>query len=235
MKRIGRADSAGGFTLIELMIVVAVFAFIVIAILSLLKTANDNLQVDIPSGALENDARRLVEQIERMVLSSNSTQVTVSSDGTSMQFMVPVDYDADGDVLDNSFEIELGGFEEGVPTLGHWMRYRFVQNGAPNDVYAEGATGNINVNVGKDFVRDDSYAMGSIVFDTQGGWTLPWGAGMVCLNAGDRDGDVDGDGVADRLFTLSGSTLTINIWMMRIVGDNEPIMVNARSSIQLRN
>ena len=120
------------------------------------------------------------------------------------------------------------------------MRYAFVETGT----YDESAQDSVNVNIGKDFARDDSYSLGNLVFTSDGDdltfgtaddWTREWGAGMVVLRRGSYGADVDGDNVADPIFTLEGSRLTINIWMMRIVGNNKPLLINTRSTIALRN
>ena len=243
------AKLEAGTTLIEVMIVVVIFAVVMLGTMQVLNMANENLEVDIPQGDMENIGRRLVEQIERMVRSSGSGHITVGADGSWIEFQIPVDHDNDGDVLDRNFAIQWGSIEapnpplwpDGEPTPLHATRYRFLQT----RTYAEAAAGNTNVNLGRDFARDDTYALGNIVFDTlvsypggaavSGGWTSSFGTDMVILRNGAFGGDMDGDAVADPIFALNGSRLTINLWLMRIVGENEPILVNTRTTVLLRN
>ncbi len=218
-----------GVTLIEMMIVVTIFSVVVLGTFQVLTSVNDNLAVDIPLGDLENKGRRLVEQMERMIRPSSATQITVSSTNSWINFKVPVDHDADGDVLDDSFAIEWGAFEEGVPTLSNWTYYYFNVTGT----YFEGTSGNIDLN--RDGDKTDQFYMGDIIFWTQGGWTRRFGNGMVCVDYLTVNGDVNGDGTPDPIFTLDGNSVTVNLWMARVVADNQPILVNTRSTFPLRN
>jgi len=231
-RRIAAAE--GGSTLIEVMIVVAIFGLIVAGVMSVLKTANDNMAVDIPQGDMENIGHRLVEQIERMVRPSAATQITLpGGDGHAIQYMVPVDHDGDGDVLDDTFTIEWGAFEQGVPTLGNFMIYQFVPAAGANGTFTESANG---IDANRDGDLGDVFRRGYIEFETEDGWSRLFGEpNLVCVNNAGWGGDVNGDGTADPIFDLQGNRLTISIWLMRIVGDGEPVLVNVRSTVFLRN
>lgn len=164
-------------------------------------------------------------------------------------FMMPVDEDGDGDVLNDNLEIVWGNVrtegafadEEhldpvGKPNVTFKRIYRFVQT----DSYSE-ATRGVDVNLNG--TTTDTFALGEM--------REIWTAGSIGLTSypqvqhaitprwvvqmtSSPSADIDGDGDGDPIFFQNGAMLVVKLLLLD-PDAQEPRLIQVCSSVALRN
>ncbi|MFH0838971.1 MAG: hypothetical protein V1893_02175 [Candidatus Omnitrophota bacterium] len=93
----------------------SITAVIFLIMIGMLYVAISSNRVVISEGQdkikLQQETRKIIDSMERELKSSRSTTVMISPEGDSINFQVPVDWDLDEDIIDNSGDIEWGADE----------------------------------------------------------------------------------------------------------------------------
>lgn len=97
-----------GFSIVELLVVMAIFTIICGAIFASLSSGNVLWDTGSNQARIEQEVRKSVEKIYRELKETSSSRVTIGGGGTSITFQVPVDSDNDGDIIDDSGQVEWG-------------------------------------------------------------------------------------------------------------------------------
>lgn len=239
--------SEKGFTLVELMMATAVMGIILGSIALSLKQGNDQMLYELPRSGIEMSMGIAFDRVERVLRSARIT--AVAADGSSVDFQVPVDHDADGDVIDGNFNCEWGVVKSvgqgGTQMLGATGTILFVRR-ADGAVLSEPAL-NTNININTEAARDenDVFDLGGLVFtcDDDGDGAADWrnrlAGGFILQPSGtgteNWGKDVDGDGTADPIFRRVGDYLEVVLIMGRAPTGVPPIMVRRTVKIFLRN
>jgi len=94
------------FTLIEVTLAAAIAIIIIGAVFGSLHSSQIAYNQGMTETRLQEAANRVMSQIVRMI--KESRVVSVGGDGMEITLQVPVDHDADGDVIDGSWNVEYG-------------------------------------------------------------------------------------------------------------------------------
>jgi type II secretory pathway pseudopilin PulG len=236
----GRCASRAGFSLLEVVVAVGVLALMMIGVAMVFKDTGFVASSEAKSNDVARTSQGALDQMTKELRESAIRVITVSADGSSIQFQIPVDIDGNGTILDGSGAVEYGFLDRGVPTKGT-ITYRFVENivGGRPDVLREA---DLRLDLNGDGDRLDSFDRGCIVRITHanGGPEVrgPALTGQCVVVAhADWGGDIDGDGVADPIFKLDGATgrVQINVWTMLADDRKNPQMLRSSSSVCPRN
>jgi prepilin-type N-terminal cleavage/methylation domain-containing protein len=103
-KRKGNA----GFNLVELMVVLLLFAIIVLAIFGVLLVGRQSWKTGETQLELQQESRRAMEKIVNELRQSGQISIDPGP-VTPIAFQIPEDTDSDGDVIDGSGNVEWGG------------------------------------------------------------------------------------------------------------------------------
>lgn len=101
-----------GFTLIELMVVVAIMTIVISSLFGVLTVARQAWSIGSMRVELQQEIRKAIDTITKELRQTGiSTIIGVPADGnlyTSIIFQIPDDIDADGDIIDAGGSIEWG-------------------------------------------------------------------------------------------------------------------------------
>ena len=136
-----KKNMQGGFTLVELMVYIALFPTIFLAIFSTLDMANVIFHTNDAFSRLNQNAMQTLRYISREIGQTspnvNPSHLNIAVDGAGnsvVRFQIPVDWDNDGDAVTGTLDpaVEWGNYDEAgqVQTgrLGGWARYSVVNN-----------------------------------------------------------------------------------------------------------
>ena len=236
--RRGRDFASGrfcaGFSLLEVVVAVGILSLVMIGVGLALKNTGEVATAGATGNEMERSGQKALDQMALELRESALKVITVSADGSSVQFQVPVDLDGNGTVLDRNGAVEYGFMDAGMPRKGA-ITYQFIQNvsrGLPEVL-------DVNLNGGGGARR---FARGCLARSTQvfgaaasGGPTLT-GRWLVQPD-GNWGGDIDGDGVGDPIFGVEpgNGRVLVNLWAMQVDGRKNPQVVHSSAGVCLRN
>ncbi|MHC5055695.1 MAG: prepilin-type N-terminal cleavage/methylation domain-containing protein [Planctomycetota bacterium] len=196
------------FTMIEVMVVVAILGIVMGMTVIALNSASAETSMSTTEGALQNSTNQFMERLLADLRSASRASIAIDSDGAGISFQVPVDATGPYGVPDGLTDFHPDGKpvygatfgRRGTPDLnpddGVWdpvIAYRFRQN--EGDVLDEPALG---IDVNGDLDETDSFRRGRITR------AAPDSNGVTAARAtSDRwflYGDEDGDGVVEPIF-----------------------------------
>lgn len=183
-----------GSSLIETTISMAILLTILGALLRGSLTTAGGIDVTAAHIRVQVDAAvdRVVGELEFADLSAPA------GDATSIAYALPIDPDGDGSVLDAAGSVQWGANVGGVPTTGVQAAVRWTFE----RVLSEAALA-LDVNADGDLL--DSFDLGRIERVEADGGVARLTGNWVAQPTGARGGDVNGDGVADPLFSIDAS------------------------------
>lgn len=196
---------AGGFTIIEMMITIAVMSVVIAAMLLLIQSGHETYEAGLEVSKLQIYSTNLVTTISRDLKESSPTRVITSNGGESIFFQVPVDLEGDGNVLQaGTWAVDWGGTSyAGVDFDSHVIEYAFDQTGNESEA-------GIDDDINADGDKTDTFRKGRIVrrlYDAGMNLIEEEAIGSDFLLAtGNAGGDVDGDGANDPIFQVLDST-----------------------------
>lgn len=104
-----------GFTFIELMVTLFIFSILSLSLWTVLSTGRHTWHRGRTQIELQQEIRRAMDWMTKELRPSGSGRALISSLGTTITFQVPVDWDNDGDIID-----EAGGIEWGADGNANW-------------------------------------------------------------------------------------------------------------------
>ncbi len=157
------AASCRGFTLIELMLVVAILPLFALSVYGIMEISDVMFRSSDASGRLNHDAMQSLRSISREIgqtsPNANPQRLTLAQDAfnnTVVTFQTPVDWDNDGDIINLAANpaVEWGAYDQAVQTrscqsvavapncnapnlpqdMGRWVRYSVTNNQLNRDV-----------------------------------------------------------------------------------------------------
>lgn len=144
MKEMGKKSrkEERGFTLAEVIIASAFFSLLSLAVFSTISSASTILQMQILHAGINQGGTQMLRSIGREIAESSPVAdqshlllTTDVSNNSTVTFQVPVDWDADGDVVQNAITqtVEWGAYRSvreplQQSWLNGWVRYRVVNN-----------------------------------------------------------------------------------------------------------
>ena len=155
-----RATTRRAFTMVEMMVVVAILGIVLGMTVIALNSASAETTMSTTEGALQNSTNQFVERLLTDLRGASRASVTVDSDGAGISFRVPVDTDSDGSVdLDANGDPVYGATFGRTHTAGVDIVYQFLPNqvGGSDEELDEGALG---IDVNGDGDEADSFQRG---------------------------------------------------------------------------
>lgn len=284
-----RTSPRRAFTLLEMMIVCAIFAVIALLMFQIFKTSQDTFDMGMAFNAVQEQATKMFQDIERDFKEARFLQAPLGSlrDHTTLVIQCPVDNDGDGTTVDtvgvlpnvNAGEVEWGA-KKGIVTIAGLPLYQItaaqtiVLTGQtdkgwypagyitycfePSETLSE-ATTKIDYNSDNDIT--DVFQRGKIIrilldFNHR---EVERRAVLhdVVVNdspSGDWDGHIGsttgGAATEDPLFkrvdtgqietgltaenTVTGTQLTVNLWILKLDHAGHPVMKNMRNRFSVR-
>lgn len=219
-----------GFTLMEVIIAVAIISVIMMTAISAMKMAGDTLAADIMDNMVYSSIEQVAGELCEEMQYAPGSSISVSNDGSWVNFQVPVDLDGDGTVYpagDTSQPVELGVIHGGVPSSGS-TTYRFVSTGSVSEAaLSMDLNGNGNMS--------DSFEVGymeKVMSDTVSAWSIQMRRGNGFVQPkGALGGDIDGDGQPDPVFAVSGNTVTVNLWSLGVDPRAQPRLASSTAIV----
>ncbi|NOZ21435.1 MAG: prepilin-type N-terminal cleavage/methylation domain-containing protein [Planctomycetes bacterium] len=242
------APQCKGFTLIEIIIATAIVAIMMVAVMESFNTGQDICVLESANLAVQSSNTSCLAEMTRMLRQAQI--IGISADGMSIRFKVPVDWDADGDVLDDATdELEWGANDQ----KGWSMEYSFFV--APTEAekvvppFREAEEGGKGIDINRDGDLADNFERGVIVerfYDAadvvQSERQLtPY---YVLTPLGNHGGDVNSDGVADPLFQRvdatgqisgTGENIRISFFAFKMANKERFILLHPTSIVKARN
>lgn len=220
-----------GFTLLEMMISVAIFSILMTLIFSFMSSLSDNVSDQMTVGDMYTNANVAVNEITETLFDSTVTAPSVPFTATS-KIALKHYYDANGDGIALDLGLSQSGMRSPFQESGV-MYYWFIQDkdtGGNLVTLKESKHGNLN----GDGDSTDIYAVGTInrvwVGDTSGTRISMMLTNVLQVaGAGTENfsGDIDGDGNPDPIFQMDSSNLiTVSVWLY---------VRNRRGNILFRN
>ena len=284
-----RAPARRAFTLLETMIVVAIFAIISLVMFTIFSSSQDVFDTGVTYNAIQEQSSRMFQDIERDFKEARflqSPQGTVRNH-TTVVLQCPVDNDGDGTTIDttgvnpnvNAGEVEWGSklaivTIAGLPTYQITSAQNTSATGVADDVgwYPGGYVtycyepqetkdeGVDRIDYNMDADLGDRFQLGRLVRIVHD-WSHSEKTRRTVLRdilvndspAGDWDGHVQskagGANVDDPIFkrvdtgqeetgtsenTVTGTQLTVNVWVMKLDSKNRAITRNMRNRFSVR-
>jgi prepilin-type N-terminal cleavage/methylation domain-containing protein len=232
---------AAGFTLLEMMVVVAILGAVTLAATTYLISASDATSQEMTWSALELPGTRALSQLtgdltDAVVFEPQPVGPGVGIDSSYIQVKHPADWMGGGDLTN---EIEAGsvfgvrapwGDEQG------WTEYAF----SVEEKLSEGEVGDIN----RDGDTNDTFVLGKITkmwhgddTGTERSQNFLHNVVQVETGTGTYGGDVDGDGDNDPIFSMADGSivLSVSLWLYGRDNRGEPVLHNASSQVAMRN
>ena len=230
MSRVDRVFASRAFTLLEMMIVVAILGIVMGMVTTALNSASVETATSTTEGALQNTTNQFLLRFMSELRNASKTGKTANSGvriditGSEIRFQVPVDVDVDGVVdLDTDGNAVFGA------TLGrnHVAGFDIVYNFLPEqvggvDVVLDEST--LGVDVNGDGDEADSFKRGYFTRVMNDGVELQ-------RKTSDRwflFGDGNNDTVDDPIFTsLGGDAVQIDV-LAAIVMERQKVAIRSR-------
>lgn len=194
---------AGGFTIIELTIVLAILAPVLGIVLSGLSTVvvtsvDATVQVEAQTRVIFT-TKKLRKDLTRAQIES------ITPDGLSITFKHPLDLTGTGSLVDPAGNVQWGAVEATGPDVASSYTFSFVQ-----DATVQEATLQKDLNGDGDMT--DTFQLGHLQRSTTLGQAQSISASVYMVDAANPTGDLDGDGLPDPLFSWNiGDPVTINL------------------------
>lgn len=250
-----------GMTLLELTIAMAILAVLVVISLSTsrqMSTAS-GLESQISESRKIGDdmVRVLTNSLQPAML-----PVFNLAGDNQLTYLEPVDFDNDGDTLNADLKIEWGAIrpdQTGInrqfqdkgwvwnDTLETWQTVTTEQTFTTTIRFAKTssfseATKNIDLNHDGDLADvfaigrlERVYSAGRVLGDVwQEEVVVPLCAERLVQLEGDPRGDIDGNGVPDPLFLMTGSYLQITMFLTG-VNSEQPLLTKVTAGVEMRN
>jgi len=204
-----------GFTLVELLISISILSVVMLTAFAAIKMVGDALAAETLDNLVYSAVERVVGAIAEDLHYADIS--LVSTDGTMINFQVPMDLNTDGTVSAGELGFDLGG----MPVNGS-VTYRFVMTAA------------ISVDLNEDGVSED-FDLGHMVklmLNADTGQTITQRMGnWIIQPTGNWGGDIGGDGNPDPIFSQSGDRTTISLWSLGVDPRVAPRLANSRSAV----
>ncbi len=241
-----------GFTLLEVMISVAILAAVMGAVSTLMISSSQELRVNMSAIDLEIQIDRTTNRMRTELEDASASLVTVAADGSWVSFAVPVEIEqswGDGGDREARWGSRLGR-AEASGGLNALVFTESAVDGVSPVREADVIAGGLNVNVNTETTSDtaDVFTLGniSLVYDPDGSFPTLNGDEVTrkitgdwvvqVADGGSFGGDVSGDGEANPLFALDGTAIKTDLWGLTVLRDvSTPIMANSTSLQALRN
>ena len=229
----GSGAAGGGMTLIELMIAMVVLVIILGAVFGTILNSQSAYNQGLTEINAQDAASRVINQMKELITESK----VISVNGTELVLQKPVDWDGDGDVLDNAMNVEYGAYYNGEAHLNATSRIAFGATGVTRE-----ATLGYDLN-GDGDVTDEftSGAMFVRFYDSGGAPQTQYerqiSGDLICI------GDVDGSGTVDPMFerwdsfgpSPTGNTIVIFFLSLKTARDRFPHVLDIAARITPRN
>ncbi|MBN1808095.1 MAG: prepilin-type N-terminal cleavage/methylation domain-containing protein [Planctomycetes bacterium] len=238
MKRNGCSNGEAGFTLLEVLVSMAIMALVVVGIYGAISTASRTYYLNANMTYLENAAGMVQENVMEEL--AYATPLATDTGGLGVTFWTPVDADGMNGSLDKLGEIEWGYDGD----LGYSRRIRFIKE----DLLDEHE---LKRDINRNNYPYDRFYVGRLVAETldengvRVGGRESIGPRVVLVSYPYPGGDVDGDGEDDPIFarySSDGKTLSATgpIFRVKLVATaedaNKDFQLTTQSmSIRLRN
>lgn len=98
-----------GFGLVEMLVVAAIFTFIITAVFNVLLTGSRGFETGDVQIEVEQEARRAIDYMVKELRQTNANKISTPASGMSasiITFEIPCDVDADGDVISATGGVE---------------------------------------------------------------------------------------------------------------------------------
>ncbi|NOZ21438.1 MAG: prepilin-type N-terminal cleavage/methylation domain-containing protein [Planctomycetes bacterium] len=184
-----------GFTLIEVVIASVALAVVLLAVLGIYGAGQDACSLGSANLSLQTLNTRCMTQMTRQIRESHI--FGIAADGSWIRLQVPVDYDGDGDAIDDDKNVEWGA-EDRLNWLLEYAYYTEAGSGTEGWTFNEKKSGNGGIDLNGDGDRDDMIEFGCIVAnikDENGAIVSSRQITPRCIVL-----DIDGDGIREPLF-----------------------------------
>jgi len=127
-----------GFTLVELMVTMLIFSIIIATMFGVLSVGRQSWYTGSTQVDLQQETRKAMGRMVKELRKTGSDHVTIDNGGARITFQVPVDWDSDGDVVDNNGDVEWGAEANLDGSLQYYLNssnrglLRRVLDGYPN-------------------------------------------------------------------------------------------------------
>jgi hypothetical protein len=221
--------SCEGTSALEIIIVVVIFGVVLFALFGVFSSGDASAGYLSAVTTHQGRSRQVIEKLSRELIDARVLGLAAPPGLPTIDFQIPVDADADGDVMTDDGLIEWGAPEVAGPTLGSFVRLAFEQSGTLSEP-ADGFDYN------RDGDQLDIFRLGRIVRTTQGGFRTQLGDIDVVVDQADPTADLDGDGQGDPLFSFNGvAEIDLRLFTVNRNIDGPPRIESFDSRINLRN
>ena len=198
-----------GFTLLELMVVVAIFSIIIGASYALLNAGRTGSYTGYTKIELQEDSRRAMEAIVAELSQSVFTRVGIGAGGGSITYQTPVEVDASGIWVDTDSDNQ-------------------------NDFYLENTLdGSGNVRWGAYLAREDHFVASA---DREGRQVQLLRIGDELIRrVGAEDFRLTGNIVSVNFSRISNDIIRVSIEARKLTTDRHPIVYNLATEVRLRS
>jgi hypothetical protein len=188
-------DRRAGMTVVEMVVAVAIFCSIVATAIH--PTIDASAGTEIVRADLfvrvDDALQAVADDIERGDLDPPTAQ------GDTLAYQVPIDPDGDGSYLDADGAVQFGMKKNGVSVIGQRATFKFVADRVLSE-----ATLKFDLNGDGDL--KDKFDQGHLVRVLPDGKTEQISGSWILQPNGNHGGDLDGDGVADPIFSITTGT-----------------------------
>jgi len=234
------SGSTRGFSLLEAAVAVMIMSMVILISLEITMVASTSFTDKVTKSTLEVKGERTLKLVVEAV--TESAQLGVGPEFTSITFFVPFDNDGDGTVLTgNSINPDdLGNLEFGAVTQAGAGNGTITFQFIPQDVFTEAAE---NLDLNGDGDLNDVFDVGYIEQSSTLPGDMPfqigvnnivqrqgaWGTSILFDN---NPGDTTG-----QIFELPAGTrvLNVNLWLMASSRDRRAYLVRCNEQVFLRN
>jgi len=245
MRTLPARSARRGMTLLELIIAVSILAALFGAVFAAINQMMRGMSSEITSSALNQETSRGLERMMERLRSSKFTppggttppvaDPLPDAGAQNYEYFVPVDWDNDGDTVDDNLAVDWGQEGPRGVTLDAVTNLRFVKTATYDE-----KTQKFDLN--RDGDMNDSFDIGHLeeaLYSTTkvtGNPTFvrPITPDIVIQVAGQTVGDINSDGNDDPIFQFDSGKLKVKLFVTNLK-ESSPIFQLFETSIPLRN
>ncbi|MHC4661982.1 MAG: PulJ/GspJ family protein [Planctomycetota bacterium] len=147
--------SISGITLLEVIIAIAILSFVLLGIYAVDRSARHTQEIGTGHQVMQQVSSQLINELTGATMQGR----LVLANESSVTLQLPIDLDGDGDVLDNSYQVEWGiVLKDGTPVGCGSVTYSFVP-ASPGVTHSESAH---NIDFNEDGDTADIFTLGAI-------------------------------------------------------------------------